>query len=57
MVCEVAQSDKLCTKDDDKVSLSIRFSLMLSLAGIKTRKYGSRRKSKKAEAKKEAEAR
>lgn len=38
------------------MSLLIRFSLMLSLAGIKTGKYGSRRKSKKAEAKKEAEA-
>lgn len=41
--CELAQSNKLCTnKDGDKMSLSIRSSLMLSLSGIRRKKYRRR---------------
>lgn len=42
--CELAQSSKLGTnKDGDKMSLSIRLSLMLSLSGIRRRKKYRRR--------------
>lgn len=41
MTYELAHGNKLCTnkEDDDKMSLSMRFTLMLSHSGIRTKKY------------------